>query len=199
MKTLKVLLTCTISLSFISLGWSQQSISVELEDKAILTGDTYRGDIQWQSSNDGEVWSDYPDGSLNGLEVIIGQAQTYYRARITEDGCDIPHFSETIEIQATTTTKLWSDVNTWGSAGKPTEGDEVVIPEGEYIILDETPPALGGLTINGALAFDRQDLSLTSEWIVVHGTLRVGTVENPFEHQAVITLNDQDTNEDRMG
>ncbi|MEO9484361.1 MAG: G8 domain-containing protein [Ekhidna sp.] len=176
----------------------QQSLSVALEDRVVLTGDTYRGEIQWQYSNDNSEWVDYNGGAINGLEVVIGQERMYYRARIEEEGCT-PHFSEVIEIESTTSTNLWSDPATWGSAGKPQAGDEVTIAEGDYIILDETPPDLGGLLINGVLSFDRSDLSLTTEWIVVNGTLRVGTTENPFTQKAIITLNDQDTEAEIMG
>lgn len=177
---------------------AQQNLFVELEDKVVLTGDVYRGSIQWQSSNDGVEWTDYRSGDSNGLEVVIGQQLTYYRAEVIEPAC-VPHYSEVIEVASSTETKLWSAASTWGAAGKPQAGDEVIIPEGDYIILDETPPHLGGLTINGSLAFDRKDLELTSEWIIVNGTLRVGTTEHPFSNKAVITLNDQDTEADNMG
>jgi hypothetical protein len=177
---------------------AQQQLSVALEDKVILTGDSYRGTIQWQSSNDGNEWRDFQGGATNGLEVVIGQQLTYYRARIEEEGCDTPHYSEEIEVQANSTTKLWSDPATWGEAGKPQEGDEVTIPEGDFILLDENPPNLGGLLVNGVLSFDRKDLALTSEWIVVNGTFRVGTIENPFINKAIITLNDLDTEAEIM-
>ena len=36
--------------------------------------------------------------------------------------------------------------------------------------------------------FDEADLDLTSGWIVVLGTLRVGTTAEPFQHRATITL-----------
>lgn len=182
-----VLIACVLIKPIIA----QQQLSVALEDKLVLTGDSYRGSIQWQSSNDGENWSDYRGGDSNGLEVLIGQQLTYYRAEVTEPACQ-PHYSEIIEVASTTTTKLWSAASTWGEVGKPQAGDEVTIPVGDYIILDETPPNLGGLTIAGSLAFARQDLELTSEWIVVNGTLRIGTTENPFSNKAIITLNDQD-------
>ncbi len=56
------------------------------------------------------------------------------------------------------------------------------------VVLDVTPPALHGLTINGNLSFaDNKDLELTTEWIMVHGELEIGTEAKPHTHQATIT------------
>ncbi|HYC00575.1 MAG TPA: G8 domain-containing protein [Candidatus Limnocylindrales bacterium] len=92
----------------------------------------------------------------------------------------------------------WSDPATWGGA-KPAPGEEVVIPQGTSILLDEDTPDLGGLTIDGSLVFDRTDLSLTADWIMVHGELRVGTEDRPFEQQAIITLDAADPDASVMG
>lgn len=99
MKAAKHLLIL-ILIVLIKPALAQQNLTVALEDKVVLTGDTYRGTIQWQSSNDGIEWSDYRGGSLNGLEVIIGQQLTYYRAKIEEEGCEIAHYSEEIEVES---------------------------------------------------------------------------------------------------
>ncbi|MFN2317094.1 MAG: G8 domain-containing protein [Gemmatimonadales bacterium] len=83
---------------------------------------------------------------------------------------------------------LWSDPAAWGAAGVPVAGAEVVIPEGTAITLDVSPPALKSLTVNGTLTFGNTDLALTSGWIVVGGTFRIGTEAEPHHHKAVITL-----------
>src|SRR5690606_32232397 len=58
----------------------------------------------------------------------------------------------------------------------------------------------GGLTISGKLAFaDESDLALTTEWIMVHGELEIGTAEKPFTHRATITLTDNVKGEQLMG
>lgn len=93
----------------------------------------------------------------------------------------------------------WSDSNTWPGGVKPTAGDDVVIPAEWHLLLDEDTPALGGLTIHGTLEFDRQNLAVTADWIMVHGTLRVGSPAQPFTHQAVFTLTDGDANGSVMG
>lgn len=81
----------------------------------------------------------------------------------------------------------WSDPATWGGA-VPGAGDDVVVPAGQTILLDQSSAALGGLTIDGTLRFARQDLSLTADWIMVHGTLAIGSAAQPFTQRATITL-----------
>src|SRR6478735_799323 len=71
---------------------------------------------------------------------------------------------------------LWSKPATWPNNKVPVAGEKVDIASGKEVILDVSPPALGGLTINGKLSFaDNADLELTTEWIMVHGELAIGT------------------------
>ncbi len=68
------------------------------------------------------------------------------------------------------------------------------------VVLDVTPPALHGLTINGKLSFaDNKDLELTTEWIMVHGELEIGTEAKPHTRNATITLTDNVKGEDISG
>jgi cell surface hyaluronidase len=93
----------------------------------------------------------------------------------------------------------WSDANTWKTLGiaKPTAGASLSIPKGTTVLLDETPPALGTLTIDGALSFDRKDLELSVRAIMVHGgTLQVGSALKPFEQRARITLTGPDAGDE---
>lgn len=85
-------------------------------------------------------------------------------------------------------TKLWSDPASWPGNLKPATGSDVTIPMGEHYVLDEDTPALAGLTILGTLEFAREDLALTADWIMLHGTLTVGTEAEPFAQHATITL-----------
>ena len=94
----------------------------------------------------------------------------------------------------------WSDPATWPNNRVPAAGDKVVIESGQNVILDVSPPALDGLTINGKLSFsDDADLSLTSEWIMVFGELEIGTEAKPHTHKATITLTDHNEGEQLMG
>ena len=71
---------------------------------------------------------------------------------------------------------------------------------GMNVILDVTPPALHGLTINGKLSFaDNKDLELTTEWIMVHGELEIGTEAKPHTRKATITFTDNVKDEDISG
>src|SRR5689334_17236623 len=75
----------------------------------------------------------------------------------------------------------WSDPATWPNRKVPAAGDKVEIASGKEVILDVSPPALHGLTINGKLTFaDKADLELTTEWVMVHGDLQVGTEAKPY-------------------
>ncbi len=70
----------------------------------------------------------------------------------------------------------WSDPATWPDKKVPAAGDKVTIESGKEVILDVSPPALNGLHVEGKLTFaDKRDLELTTEWIMVHGELAIGT------------------------
>src|SRR5437868_10164135 len=68
------------------------------------------------------------------------------------------------------------------------------------VVLDVSPMPLRGLTINGKLSFaDNKDLELTTEWIMVHGELEIGTEAKPHTRKAIITLTDNVKDEDISG
>jgi hypothetical protein len=93
----------------------------------------------------------------------------------------------------------WSDPATWPNQKVPAAGDKVEIASGKIVILDVSPPALGGVTINGKLAFASDaDLEITTEWIMLHGELEIGTEARPHMRQATITLTDTIKGEDVM-
>jgi cell migration-inducing and hyaluronan-binding protein len=94
----------------------------------------------------------------------------------------------------------WSDKSTWPGRKLPAAGDKVVIDAGKEVILDVSPPALNGLTVNGKLTFaDTADLELTTEWIMLHGELQIGTEAKPHTRKATITLTDNVKEEEMMG
>lgn len=92
----------------------------------------------------------------------------------------------------------WSDPAAWNGAGVPKAGDAVVIPEGITITLDVSPPALKSLTVNGTLSFGDADLDLSTGWIMVHGTFRIGSEQARYTKKARITLTGA-AGEDVMG
>jgi hypothetical protein len=93
----------------------------------------------------------------------------------------------------------WSDPNTWPNRKVPVEGDKVVIGRDKQVILDVSPPPLGGLSIDGKLVFSNDtDLELVTEWIMLHGELEIGTADRPHTRNATITLTDNVKGEDVM-
>src|SRR5690606_688290 len=81
----------------------------------------------------------------------------------------------------------WSDPATWPGGKLPAAGEKVEIPSGREVILDVSPPRLNGLTINGKLTFaDKSDLELTTEWIMLHGELAIGSEAVPHNRKATI-------------
>lgn len=105
-------------------------------------------------------------------------------------------------LAQSTTTKSgnWSTKSTWAEGKVPAQGEAVTIAAGTEVVLDISPPALNGMTINGKLSFaDKTDLALNTEWIMVHGELQIGTVAKPHTHNATITLTNNVKDEQMMG
>jgi cell migration-inducing and hyaluronan-binding protein len=91
----------------------------------------------------------------------------------------------------------WSDPATWPNNKVPAAGDKVAIARDKNVILDVNTPALGGVTIDGKLSFaDNADVELTTEWIMLHGELAIGTEAKPHTRKATITLTDNVKGED---
>src|SRR6187200_2607891 len=94
----------------------------------------------------------------------------------------------------------WSDPATWPNRKVPVAGDKVVIEQNQQVVLDVTPPALNGVTINGKLSFaNNKDVELTTEWIMVHGELEIGTEKAPHTRKATITFTNDVKDEDISG
>jgi cell migration-inducing and hyaluronan-binding protein len=93
----------------------------------------------------------------------------------------------------------WSDPATWPDRRVPRAGDKVTIPAGSNVVLDVSPPALGSVTIEGKLSFaNTADLELTTEWIMLHGELEIGTEARPHTRKATITLTNNVPDEEPM-
>ncbi len=93
----------------------------------------------------------------------------------------------------------WSDPATWPNRKVPVAGDKVTIDNKE-VVLDVNTPPLNGLTINGKLSFaNNKDVELTTEWIMLHGELEIGTEKAPHTRKATITFTDNVKGEDISG
>jgi hypothetical protein len=94
--------------------------------------------------------------------------------------------------------ELWSNPATWPDGRVPRAGDTVTIERGKDVLLDVSPPSLGGLRIEGKLSFsDKADIELTTESITVYGELEIGTEARPHTRKATITLTDNVPGNDR--
>ena len=96
-------------------------------------------------------------------------------------------------------TERWSDPGTWDGAGLPTAGQTVTIPAGKTVMLDRSTPPLAGLRVDGNLVFADDYLTLTSDWVMVHGKLQIGSATEPFSKRARIELTGTDSSQDVMG
>jgi hypothetical protein len=94
----------------------------------------------------------------------------------------------------------WSDPASWPNKKVPATGDKVTIERGKEVVLDVSPPALNGLHVEGKLTFsDNADVELTTEWVMIHGELEIGTEAKPHTRKATITLTDNVKEEEMAG
>src|SRR6186713_1710912 len=94
----------------------------------------------------------------------------------------------------------WSDPATWPNRKVPVAGDKVTIDAGKEVVLDVNTPALAGVTVNGKLSFaNTADVELTTEWIMLHGELEIGTEKAPHTRKATITFTNNVKDEDISG
>src|ERR1700689_835095 len=101
---------------------------------------------------------------------------------------------------STASSKRWSDASTWPDKKVPGKDAAVTIGRDMNVLLDVSPMPLRSLTIEGKLRFaDKKDLELTTEWIMVHGELEIGTEAKPHTRKATITLTDNVKDEDISG
>jgi cell migration-inducing and hyaluronan-binding protein len=93
----------------------------------------------------------------------------------------------------------WSDPATWPERKVPGKGDAVTIGRDMNVVLDVSPPALRSLTIDGKLSFaNRSDIELSTEWILLHGELQIGSEATPYTRKATLTLTNDVPGEDIM-
>ena len=110
-----------------------------------------------------------------------------------------PEDPEDPEAPPIPSTVRWSEGSSWPGGQVPAAGAAVVIPSGQAMLLDVSPPALASVRVEGSLVFDQRDVDLTAGHVVVLGTLRVGTSAAPFQHRATITLTGTPADGDVMG
>ena len=110
---------------------------------------------------------------------------------VTTDPSNRALAASTVTARKARGVQQWSDPATWGGA-LPSKDDQVRIPSGAAVKLDTSPPELAGLQVDGTLSFAEKNLELKTDWLIVHGTLRIGKETKLFRHRAVITLTGED-------
>lgn len=92
-------------------------------------------------------------------------------------------------------TLYWSNFSTWNTSitnySKPRANENVTIPFGWDLVIDESPPPLLALTIQGNVRFDpTRDVNLTATYILVvrQGVLSAGSPLTPHPTKATVIL-----------
>jgi hypothetical protein len=63
----------------------------------------------------------------------------------------------------------WSSPNTWRYQEPPVAGDTVVVPAGQMLLVDVSPPELFLVLIQGDVVFDNKDLTFDATYIFIYG------------------------------
>lgn len=178
---------------------AQSSLHAVPLDTLILDAGDNVENIQWQISSDQENWEAIDGGTNSQFKWVLQNVPSYFRAVVSHQNCD-PTYSLVLAVENDMSTYYWTDARAWENGQTPQEGETVTIPADQRIILNTSPPALSGLNINGELLFDDEaDRSLTADWIMIHGKLQIGTVDEPFTKKAMVTLTGTDMSQSIMG
>ncbi|XP_048242407.1 cell surface hyaluronidase-like [Haliotis rufescens] len=86
--------------------------------------------------------------------------------------------------------KRWSDASTWGGT-KPEGGKQVILTSSMRVLLDESTPSLGSITVESGARIvwdDKADITLTVSYVLVRGEFHVGSDDCRFTKKANIVL-----------
>jgi len=110
--------------------------------------------------------------------------------RVTINGVGLALVNDTSLVYFSYLDK-WSALTTWLDNEPPVDGDTVIVPLGQAILVDVSPPELFLVLVQGELRFDSSALQLdfTAHYIVVlGGSFEIGTEDKPFMNKLTITL-----------
>ncbi|KAA0165290.1 hypothetical protein FNF31_01943 [Cafeteria roenbergensis] len=83
----------------------------------------------------------------------------------------------------------WSELTTWLNQQPPVDGDTVIVPYGQAVLMDVSPPRLFLVLVEGEMIFDRRDLTFNASYVWINGgRLEIGTEAEPFLQKATITM-----------
>eukprot|EP00929_Paragymnodinium_shiwhaense_P097871 TRINITY_DN5945_c0_g1_i2.p1 TRINITY_DN5945_c0_g1~~TRINITY_DN5945_c0_g1_i2.p1 ORF type:complete len:5466 (+),score=1278.01 TRINITY_DN5945_c0_g1_i2:78-16475(+) len=157
------------------------------------------GSLQWTESDGGSVPATVTFNSYDCRVTAISSTEITCVTAARDQGIKAP--STVVEIAGIGEALVrpgvnyryldrWSDPRTWKDNEMPLEGDLVVVPAGQAIMLDMNTPKLHTILVMGVLVWDySQDLEMTAQNIWVKGgTFEIGTEDRPFYNKATITL-----------
>ena len=87
--------------SFLShAAFAQREITLPINDTLFLEVDSYNhGAIQWQSSTNKTDWTNIHSETANSLILRHRLSKAaYFRSEVQEEGCDIPYYTDTIQV-----------------------------------------------------------------------------------------------------
>jgi G8 domain len=85
----------------------------------------------------------------------------------------------------------WSSLTTWFNNEPPGDGDSVIVPVGQAILVDVSPPRLFLVLVQGEMRFDPTVPEINFEanyFVAVGGKIRIGTEAEPLLNKVTVTL-----------
>jgi hypothetical protein len=140
---------------------------------------------------------------FNGMECVVASFNDTQILCVTGRRSDILPFSVEVIVrgigaavvrnpQLTHFSYLdrWSSLTTWANREAPVDGDTVIVPKGQAILVDINTPKLFLVVIQGEVYFeDVRDLTFEASYIVVMGgKFILGTEYRPHRNKVTITL-----------
>ncbi len=127
------------------------------------------------------------------FELVMGQGTTLSLSAVNTADVRNP----TPSPEPPRHTRLWSDASSWPDRTLPAEGDNVLIPVNDVVLLDVSTPELGKLTIAGSLVVKDNgatggSIELTAAAIEIYGGMYVGSESSPYRGRAIITVGNED-------
>lgn len=154
----------------------------------------------WETSVDSIQWNVLNNENQHRLNYVVNTTlpNVFIRSKITENQCD-SYYSKVIKIENKILTYYWTDTNAWENKKIPSLNEYITVKSDRKIIYNTNAPKLSGLRINGTLEFQENDLTLQTDYIMLHGELRIGTEKEPFKHKAILRFTATDTSQNIMG
>ena len=81
----------------------------------------------------------------------------------------------------------WSENTAWHGS-TITSNSSVIIPEGITVTVDEPNIEIKNLTVDGTLRFSNINMTIRTDWIMVHGSLFAGSEQQRFTNELEIIL-----------